>query len=165
MKYMQNGGFSGHPLMRLTLLWSLALLTGLWATNAFMFLSRMGLSPASIERYYLGSQEDFSTPRSAAAMLETTHAHLPVMAMVVLMLTHLMIFAPLSERSKRRLISLSFGSVLLGEGSGWLVRFVHPGFSWLKLACFLLFQACLALLIAGLAAFLLSGKIDGRGQR
>jgi hypothetical protein len=159
---MQTGGFQGQPLMRLTLLWALLFMGGLWVTNATMFVTRLGLTPASVQRHYLGSEEDYSQPRSAASMLETSHAHLPVMGVVVLMLTHLMIFAPYADRTKKAFIAASFASALLGEGSGWLVRFVHPGFAWLKLGCFLLFQACLAFLIAGLAAFLLAARGGGR---
>ena len=156
MKHMQTGGFQGHPLMRLTLLWTLLFMTGLWFTNAAMFLSRMRPTPKSVQAYYLGSSEDYSNPRSAASMLEVTHAHLPIMGVVVLMLTHLMIFSPYSDKAKRRFIALSFLSAFGGEASGWLVRFVDPAFAWLKLACFFAFQGCLGFLIGGLAAFLLS---------
>lgn len=161
---MQNGGFQGHPLMRLTLLWTLLFMAGLWCTNAFMHLSRMGLTARSVQAYYLGSAEDFSNPRSAAAMLEVTHTHLPIMGVVVLMLTHLMIFAPYSDRAKRWFISLSFVSAFGGEGAGWLVRFVHPAFAWLKIACFLVFQGCLGFLIVGLAAFLLAARRAPRSR-
>lgn len=164
MKHMQTGGFQGHPLMRLTLLWTLLFLSGFWGSNAFMYFSRMGLTPSSVQNHYLGSQEDYSQPRSAQSMLEVTHAHLPVMGLVILMLTHLMIFAPYSERFKRSFIGASFLSALLGESSGWLVRFVHPAFAWLKIASFLAFQACLGFLIVGLASFLLASSTRlGRG--
>ena len=158
MKYMQTGGFQGHPLMRLTLLWTLLFMSGLWATNAVMYLSRMSLTPGSVQAYYLGAAEDYSNPRSAASMLETSHAHLPIMGVVVLMLTHLMIFAPYSERTKRWFISASFVSAFGGEAAGWLVRFVHPAFAWLKIGCFLAFQGCLGFLIIGLGAFLLAAR-------
>lgn len=154
---MQNGGFQNNPLMRLTLFWTLLFMGGLWATNGVMYFSRMGLTPSSVESYYLGSEAEFSQPRSAQAMLETTHAHLPVMGMVLLLLTHLLIFAPYSDKAKRRFISAVFLAALAGEGSGWLVRFVHPAFAWLKIAAFLLFQTTLALLIVGLAVFLSKG--------
>ncbi len=36
---------------------------------------------------------------------------------------------------------------LLDEGAGWLVRFVGPGFAWLKIAGFLLLQGSLAALV------------------
>lgn len=98
-------------------------------------------------------------------MLEVTHAHLPVMGLVVLLLTHLMIFAPYSERARKGLIWSSFLSALAGEASGWLVRFVHPAFAWLKIASFLAFQASLALLILALAAFLRSGARQAPARR
>lgn len=158
MKYMQTGGFQGHPLMRLTLLWTLLFMVGLWGTNAFMYFSRMGLTVPSVQHYYLGSEEDYSQPRSAASMLETTHTHLPIMGVVVLMLTHLMIFAPYSDRFKKWFIGATFASAFGGEGAGWLVRFVHPDLAVLKILCFLVFQACLGFLIVGLAAFLLSAR-------
>lgn len=160
MKYMQTGGFQGQPLMRLTLLWTLVFMSGLWFTNAFMFLSRMKPTPAGVQAYYLGSAEDYSNPRSAASMLETSHAHFPIMGVVVLMLTHLMIFAPYSDRTKRWFISLSFLSAFGGEAAGWGVRFLQPPalFAWAKLLCFFLFQGCLGFLIVGLAAFLLAAR-------
>ncbi|MBI2790184.1 MAG: hypothetical protein HYX59_16050 [Elusimicrobia bacterium] len=154
MKYMQTGGFQNHPLMRMTLAWTLVFAAGLWATNAAMFLKRMDLTPSSVQAYYLGSAEEFSQPRSAASMLEVSHAHLATMGVMMLLLTHLAIFAPWEERSKRWVIGLGFGSALLGEASGWLVRFVSPSFAVLKIACFLTLQSVLALLIAVLAMFL-----------
>jgi hypothetical protein len=158
MKYMERGGFQGQPLMRLTLLWALLFFSGLWATNAFMYFSRMSLAPASVQSYYLGSAEEFSQPKSAQALLEVTHVHLPIMGVVLLLLTHLMIFAPYSDKFKRWFIGASFASAFLGEASGWLVRFVDPSFAWLKILCFVVFQACLAFLIVGLGSFLLHSR-------
>lgn len=166
MKYMEKGGFQGHPLMRLTLFWTLLFLAGLWGTNAFMYFTRMALTPSSVQAYYLGSAAEYAQPRSAASMLEVTHAHLPIMAVVVLILTHLMIFAPYySDAFKRTFITLSFLSAFCGEAAGWLVRFVHPGFAWLKIGAFLAFQACLAFLIVGLAAFLWAAPREPRPSR
>lgn len=154
MKHLQNGGFQHHPLMRRTLAFTCLLVAGLWATNLAMYFSRMGLSPASVAAYYGGSEADYRPPRSAASMLETSHAHLAMMALVMLLLTHLAIFAPYSEKVRGALITTGFLSALLDEGSGWLVRFAHPGFAWLKIASFLAFQAVLAVLLWTLAAFL-----------
>ena len=60
--------------------------------------------------------------------------------------------APLGVRSPGSssppwLIAVPFLSGFLDEGSGWLVRFVHPGFAYLKIASFLLLQGSLAALI------------------
>ncbi len=154
MKYMQTGGFQNNPLMRMTLSWTLVFAAGLWATNAAMYFQRMSLSPASVQAYYLGSAEEYSQPRSAASLLEVSHAHLATMGVMILLLTHLAIFAPWEDRTKKWVIGLGFGSSFVGEASGWLVRFVSPAFAVLKVACFVAFQSVLALLIAVLAAFL-----------
>lgn len=156
MKYMQTGGFEHHPLMRRTILWVLVFLAGLWATNLCMYFARMGLNPSSVQAYYLGSEQDFRPPRSAASMLEVTHAHLPIMGLTMLLLTHLAIFAPYTDRAKKFLISGGFATTLAQEASGWLVRFVHPGFAWLKVLSFLCFQTVLLGLIASVAFFLLA---------
>ena len=76
-----------------------------------------------------------------------SHFHLFAMGMLLLVLTHLMLFVPLKKGTKAWLIALPFLSGFLDEGSGWLVRFVHPGFAYLKIASFLLLQGSLAALI------------------
>ncbi len=162
MKYLQNGGFQHHPLMRLTLLLSALFLTGLWITNFAIYFAKMGLTPSSVAAYYLGSEAAYTSPRTYGAMLELTHMHLPMMALVVLMLTHLLIFAPFSDRTKYAFILGAFFTALLNEGAGWLVRFAHPGFASLKIAAFLSFQAILGFLLFSLAAFLLKAGASRR---
>lgn len=155
MKYLQNGRFRDHPLMRLTLLFTLLFLGGLWLSHFFIYFSKMGLTPASVVRYYRGSEEEFHFARSFEAMLEVTHMHLPMMAIVILLLTHLLIFAPFSYRFKVVFISVSFLSAFLNEMSGWLVRFVSPHFAILKVLFFLTFQSVLLFLLVALVRFLL----------
>lgn len=163
MKYMEKGGFQSQGLMRLTLGLSIALLSLFWVTNFAIFVSRLGFTPASVASYYLGSEADFRPPRTAGTMLEVTHAHLPVMALVMLLLTHLLIFAPYSKRTRVILIATAFLSAALDEGAGWLVRFVHPGFAVVKLAAFVSLQGILAFLLVSLALFLRSGaQTEGR---
>ncbi len=154
MKYMETGGFQSKPLMRLTLMWTLVFAAGLWATNMAMYFQRMSLLPSSVQAYYLGSAEEYSQPRSAASLLEVSHAHLATMGVMILLLTHLALFAPWEDRTKKWIIGLGFGSSFIGEGSGWLVRFVSPSFAILKIACFVTFQAILGVLIMVLAIFL-----------
>ena len=164
MKYLERGGFQTQSLMRLTLGLACLLLLAFWVTNFALFGSRLGWTPSSVAAYYLGSDADFRPPRTAGSMLEVTHAHLPMMALVMLLLTHLMIFAPWSRRLKVTLIAAAFLSALLDEGSGWLVRFVHPGFAWVKLGAFAVLQAVLAVLLGGLAAFLRAGARAGKAE-
>ena len=154
MKYMQEGGFQNNPLMRLSLGLTLVLLVGFWATSFAIYFTRMGLDPQSVVTYYNGSEEEFRPPRSTASMLETAHVHLPMMGMVLLFLTHLVIFLPLSRGAKIGFIVATFVSALLEEGAGWLVRFVSPSFASLKIAGFLGLQTSIGFLIGALGLFL-----------
>jgi len=156
MRYMQEGGFQNNPLMRLTLFLTLALLVGFWATNVGMYFSRMNLRPTSVVAYYNGSEDDFRAPRSTASMLETTHMHLPTMGLLLLFLTHLVIFVPMPRGAKVGVIATAFASAILEEGSGRLVRFVSPSFALLKVIGFVGLQAAILILIASLAWFLLT---------
>lgn len=158
MRYLQDGHHQGQPLMRLSLLLTLALLAGFWVSNFAMYFSRMGLDPASVVAYYNGSEAEFRAPRSAASMLETAHAHLPMMAMVMLLLTHLLIFVPLPRRAKATLIVTAFVCAALDEGGGWLVRFVSASLAPVKVVGFVGLQACLGVLLAALALSLGRGR-------
>ena len=154
MKYLQDGSHGFQPLMRLSLGLTLVLLLGFWATNFAMYFSRMGLDPATVAAYYNGSEADFTPARSAASMLETTHMHLPMMGLVLLLLTHLLIFAPLRGGWKKALMIAVFAFALLSEGGGWLVRFVSPSLAVVKVVGFVGLQASLAFLLASLAVSL-----------
>jgi hypothetical protein len=151
---MERGGFESHALMRLTLGLCLALLFGFWLTNFGLYFSRMSLRPSSVVTYYNGSEEEFRPPRSTESMLETTHMHLPMMALVLLLLTHLTIFVPLHRGAKTALIVGTFASAALQEGAGWLVRFASPAFAPLKVVGFLGLQSGILFLMVTLAVFL-----------
>ncbi len=151
---MEKGGFQNHPLMRLTLALTLGLLLLFWVTNFALYFSRMSLRPASVVAYYNGSEAEFRPPRSAQSMLETTHMHLPMMGIVLLLLTHLAIFVPLPKALKTPLIVGAFTSAVLEESGGWLVRFVSPAFASLKVLGFVGLQSTILFLLAALGVFL-----------
>ena len=162
MRYLQSGGFQSHPQMRLTLGLTLVLLAAFWVSNAALYFAHMNLSPASVVAYYRGDEARFMAPRSAESMLEVTHMHLPMFALVTLLLTHLLIFAPMRYGAKVAFVVTAFGSALLSEAAGWMTRFWHPGFAWLKVGAFVLFQGTLAYLIVGLGVFLGSAGAQAR---
>jgi hypothetical protein len=120
---------------------------GLWVTNALLYFNKMALSYDSVVSYYLGNEEQFLSPRSYQGLLEVSHFHLFAMGMLLLVLTHLMLFVPVRNEIKAWLITLPFASALVDEGASWLVRFVHPGFAYLKIAGFLMLQTSLAVLV------------------
>jgi hypothetical protein len=157
VRYMERGGFQAQPLMRLTLGMALGLLLLFWITDFAMYFSRMSLAPSSVVTYYDGYEADFRPPRSPESMLETAHMHLPMMAVVLLLLTHLTIFSPLPHKAKPVLIVVAFVSAVLDEGGGWLVRFVHPAFAPVKVIGFVALQAAILVLLVSLAVTLFNG--------
>jgi hypothetical protein len=165
VKYLQSGGFRNHPLMRLTLGGALVLLAGFWVTTALMYFRNMSLDPASVVAYYRGDEARFLEPRTYGSMLEVTHTHLPMMALVMLLLTHLAIFLPWSQGRRAALIIVAFAFALGGESAGWLVRFVHPAWAPLKVGCFLGLEATLGFLLVGLGLYLFAGDRPGARAR
>ena len=152
---MNNSGFSQNPMMRLTLLFTMLFLLGFLAVNFLLFFNRMDLTPDSISSYYRGNVEEFRPARTYQSMIEVTHSHLPVMAVVMLVLTHLVIFTPASKGVKYSFIVIAFTSAFLNEGANYMIRFIDPDFAWLKIITFLSLQASIALLIIILITFLI----------
>ncbi len=163
MKYMVNGNYRGHVITRVTLMCTLVFLSGFWITNVLLYTQNLGFDASAIVTYYRGSDEEFAMPRTYGSMLEVTHMHLSMMAMVLLLLTHLAIFLPWPMRARVALVLATFGSALLGETAGWLVRFVHPGFAWLKMGAFVGLQLTLGFLVLSLAYYLF--KRNGHAER
>lgn len=148
MRFVVTNELSRNRLLQVIVVLYCTYVALLWLTNALLFFHKMELSPASVIAYYRGNEELFLSPKSYQGMLEVSHFHLFAMGMLLLVLTHLMLFVPLRASHKAWLIALPFLSGLLDEGAGWLVRFVHPGFAVAKIAGFLLLQASLAALVA-----------------
>jgi hypothetical protein len=147
MRFVVTGEWSRNRLLQTIVVLYVVYVAGLWVTNALLYFSKMGLSPASVVEYYLGAEERFLQPRTYQGMLEISHFHLFAMGMLLLVLTHLMLFVPVANAVKAWLIALPFLSAALDEGAGWLVRFGHPGFAILKVAGFLLLQGSLLALM------------------
>jgi hypothetical protein len=126
-----------------------------------MFFHKMNLSPESVIAYYLGSEQDFTQPRSYQSLLEVSHFHLFAMGMLILTLTHLMIMTSLPTLLKVWLSVLIYGSALADEAAGWLVRFVDPQFAYFKIAAFLLLELSLASLIIVVTISLIQARKRG----
>ena len=147
MRFVITGEWNRNRLLQtIVVLYSLYVI-GLWITNVLMYFNKMSLSAVSVVEYYLGAEERFLSPRSYQGLLEVSHFHLFAIGMLLLVLTHLVLFVPLGNRTKAWLIAVPFLSALLDEGSGWGVRFVHPAFAYLKITGFLLLQGSLAALV------------------
>jgi len=147
MRFVITGEWSKNRLLQLIILCFIVYIAVLWLTNALLYFNKMGLTYASVTEYYLGSEEKFLQPRSYQGMLEIAHFHFFAMGLLLLTLTHLMLFVPLRPEIKPWFIVIPFFSALLDEGGGWLVRFVHPGFAYVKIFGFLALEGSLAILV------------------
>ena len=147
MRFVVTAEWSKNRLLQMIIVIFIIYVAGLWLTNALLYFAKMGLTYVSVTEYYLGSEDRFLQPRSYQGMLEVAHFHLFAMGLLLLTLTHLMLFVPLRPTLKAWLIIIPFFSALVNEGAGWLVRFVHPLFAYLKIGGFLLLEFSLAVLI------------------
>jgi len=147
MRFAVTGEWRNNRLLKLVLAWFLASVALLCVTNALLYFAKMGLTVASVVAYYRGDESRFLQPRSYQGMLEITHFHLLAMGILILTMAHLLLFVPLPRTWKIWGVNLSFASALADEAAGWLVRFVAPGFAYLKIAAFLTLQATLVFLV------------------
>ncbi|MBM4385239.1 MAG: hypothetical protein FJ091_17955 [Deltaproteobacteria bacterium] len=147
MRFVITGEWSRNRLLQTIIACYALYVAVLWLTNALLYFDKMSLTPDSVVSYYLGDEREFRPPRTYQGMLEIAHFHMFAMGMLLLVLTHLVLFVPVSVRTKVAMIAFPFLSAALDEGGGWLVRFVHPAFAWLKIAGFLALQTSLAALI------------------
>jgi hypothetical protein len=147
MRYFVSGEQQRKSLLNALVLMFLAYIVLLWISNGMMYFHRMGLTPQSVIEYYLGSEEQFTQPKSYEGMLEVLHFHLFAMGMLAVTLTHLMLMTEFSTRWKIWLSGLVYGSTLADEVGGWLVRFVHPLFAYFKIAAFVVLELSLIVLL------------------
>jgi hypothetical protein len=147
VRFVVTGEWTRNRLLQVIVTLYALYVIGLWLTNALLYFSKMSLTAVSVIDYYLGSEERFLSPRSYQGLLEVSHFHLFAMGMLLLVLTHLILFVPLRNSTKAWLIIVPFFSAILDEGSGWLVRFVSPNFAYAKIAGFLLLETSLAVLV------------------
>jgi hypothetical protein len=164
MRFTVTPDWRDNRLLKLVLAWFLLYVALFSVTNALLYFAKMGLTPASVVAYYRGDEARFLQPRSYQGMLEIAHFHLFAMGILVLTMTHLLLFVPLSTRVKAWIVSLSFASALGDESAGWLVRFVAPGFAYLKIAAFVTLEATLAFMLAAVVWALATGQPNAYRQ-
>lgn len=164
MRFVISGEWTRHGLLRVIVLCFLFYTFVLWLTNAGLYFSRMSLTASSVVDYYRGNEERFLQPRSLQGMLEILHFHTFAMGILLMTLTHLLLFVPLSPRTKAWGIAVPFAAGIASEASGWAVRFLHPLFAHLKIASFLLLEGSILWLMVVAARTLLTRAPSAYGE-
>ena len=159
MRYFVTGEQHRKSLINTLVLMFLVYIALLWVSNGMMYFHHMDLTPDSVIAYYLGSEQQFTQPRSYQGMLEVSHFHLFSMGMLVLTLTHLMLMTEFPVRLKIWLSGLTYADALADEAGGWLVRFVDPLFAYFKIAAFVLLELSLAALLIVVITALVRARI------
>jgi hypothetical protein len=154
MRYFVTGEQNRHLLLNTIVLLFLVYMLVLWISIGLMYFHKMDLGAASVVEYYLGSETKFTEPRSYQSMLEVSHAHMFSMGMLAVTLTHLLLFANLPVMLKVVLSALVYLSAIGDEVAGWLVRFAHPSFAYLKIAMFVTLEFSLGVMIVLVSASL-----------
>lgn len=140
MNFLPNGNIVGkNKLLRLVVYLSLGYLAVLWVTGLLLYIEKIGFTHESVKTHYLGSEDEFKNPISYLGLLEVSHFHFFAFGFALLLLNHLMLFLPINGSVKLFLIVVSFLSGILNLGSGWLIRYVSPYFTYLKIGSFIVF--------------------------
>ena len=155
MRVFVTGEWTSNRLLKVIVWCFLFYTLVLWVTNAGLYFAKMGLTPDSVVDYYRGNEERYLQPRSLLGMLEVLHFHSFAMGLLLLTLTHLVLFVPISLRVKAWGIATAFVSGMAGELSGWGVRFGHPMFAYLKIGFFLTLEGVILWLMILVARALL----------
>jgi hypothetical protein len=147
MRFVVTGEWNRNRLLQVIIVLYSLYVAGLWVTNSMLYFNKMSLAPSSVVEYYLGDEATYKPAKTYQGLLEVTHFHLFAMGMLLMVLTHLMLFVPIGNSLKAWLIALPFFAAALDEAGGWLVRFGSPELAFVKVAGFVLLQSSLAALI------------------
>jgi len=162
MRFFVTGEQNRQLLLNTLILMFLGYIALLWLSNGMLFFHKMGLSAEAVSSYYLGSELQFTQPKSYQSMLEVTHYHVFSMGMLVLTLTHLMLMIDLPVRIKVFLSVAVYLSAIADELGGWMVRYLHPQFAYFKIAAFVVLEISLATLIIIVCVSLIQARAYAR---
>lgn len=98
-------------------------------------IGRIGLTPQAIAIYYRGGEQAgvMSFPKTFGQILEVSHAHAFMMAIVFLILAHLFASTATPPVFKGIILAVTFAGLLGDLVAPWLVRYVAAGCAWIAL--------------------------------
>lgn len=99
------------------------------ATIAVYQFHIIGWGLEKIQAYYRGSAEGLHFPKEFLQLLETSHFHAFMMALIYLTLAHILIATRLSSRQKFSLLTIGFLVTLLDLLLPWAIRYGSSHFA------------------------------------
>jgi len=162
MRFFVTGEQNRQMMINTLVLMFLVYVLLLIISNAMLYFHKMDLTVCSVVTYYLGSEVDFTQPKSYQSMLEVSHFHVFAMGMLILTLTHLMLMTKLPTVLKVYLSGIVYLSAIADELAGWMVRFIHPGFAYFKILSFIFLEISLTALLVMVGLSLLQSRKDAR---
>ena len=142
MRFFISSELKRNDFLKIIILFTTLFFIFLWVTNILLYM-QIGFNYEGIVGYYLGNEETFRPPKSYIGLLEEAHFHFFSMAILLVTLTHLILFTSISNGWKLTLILGSFTSSFLEIISSWLIRYVSAQFAYLKLGSFIVMQLSL----------------------
>ncbi len=109
------------------------LLLALVGYGSFLLIvmTRFGSGISGIVAHYRGSEADEIFPVTVGQLIEGLHFHAFIMALVLLVLTHIVVATSLPRRLKPGVILLAYASAVTDLGAPWLIKFASPEFAYL----------------------------------
>jgi hypothetical protein len=113
--------------------------------SIFFVYTTTALSPRGTELRYRGTPQadiekaaadgkEIQYEKPLGEMLNITHTHILSMAFMFFCTGGIFLFSSLNEKLKVFLIIEPFAAIATSFTSMWLMRYVHPAFSWLLVA-------------------------------
>ncbi len=153
MRFFISSELKKNDFLKIIIFFTILFFFFLWITNVLLYM-QIGFNYSSIVEFYLGNEETFRPPKSYIGLLEEAHFHFFSMAILLVTLTHLILFTSISSQIKITLILLSFTSTFMEIISSWLIRYVSPHFAYLKLGSFYVMQLTLLVMMAIIIVYL-----------
>lgn len=153
MRFFISSELKKNDFLKIIIFFTILFFFFLWITNVLLYM-QIGFNYSSIVEFYLGNEETFRPPKSYIGLLEEAHFHFFSMAILLVTLTHLVLFTSISAQIKFTLILLSFISTFMEIISSWLIRYVSPHFAYIKLGSFYIMQLTLLVMMAIIIVYL-----------
>lgn len=153
MRFFITADIRRNTLLKLVIVLTLLFFFFLWVTNLLLYFE-IGFSYDSVVEYYRGNEETFRPSKSYLGLLQESHFHFFSMAIILVTLNHLILFARFGNSWKLVLILGSFISAFGDIAGGWLTLYVSPHFAYVKIASVIVLQVSLAFLLVIVTWFL-----------